>query len=414
VTLTDALPGGNAGTPVHWTIDGATGDPASFAITGPDGSQQLTLAGQPIGMLAGASLLVHVTAETSSTSCAAYNNTATVTTSNDGSDEDSALVTVNCPSLAITKTADLTPVSTGDSIGFTIGVSNSGPGTATAVTLNDPLPAGDGVDWSISPAYPGPGTCSITGTAPSQTLECSFGDLAAGGSVSVHIVSATTAASAGTYDNTATAIATNHGPVDAEAKIVVQPPALSITKVADAAQVTAGDPIGFTIKVANSDAPGTGVARAVTLTDPLPGGGGVSWSIDPAYSGPGTCSITGSAPNQTLACSFGDLAPGASASVHITSATTDASIGDYPNTATVSATNGKSVQAKAITTVIAASPVTPLSVPTTTTTTIAPAPPGPLPFTGSSAGTLALLALVLMLTGGTMALSRRRRRAAQH
>jgi uncharacterized repeat protein (TIGR01451 family) len=70
VTLTDALPGGNAATPVHWTIDGSTGNPAAFAITGADGSQQLRLAGQPISMSFGASLTVHVTAATSSTSCA--------------------------------------------------------------------------------------------------------------------------------------------------------------------------------------------------------------------------------------------------------------------------------------------------------------------------------------------------------
>jgi uncharacterized repeat protein (TIGR01451 family) len=418
VTLTDALPGGNAATPVHWTIDGSTGNPAAFAITGADGSQQLTLAGQPISLAAGASLTVHVTAATSSTSCAAYNNTASVTTTNDGSDSDPALETVNCPDLAIIKTADASPVSTGDPIGFTVTVSNSGAegtGTAVAVTLSDPLPAGDGVSWAINPAYAGPGTCSISGSAPSQTLNCAFGDMAPGASNSVHITSTTTAASGGTYDNTATATADNHPPVEASASIVVQPPALSITKIADAAQVTAGDPIGFTIKVANSDAPGTGIARSATLSDPLPKGGGVSWSIDPAYPGPGTCSITGSAPNQTLNCAFGDLAPGASASVHVISATTDASVGDYPNTATVSATNGTPVHATATTSVIAVTPVSVLANPTTTTTTPTIAPqPGALPFTGSSAGALAALALVLMLTGGTMALSRRRRRAAQH
>src|SRR4029079_6349215 len=150
---------------------------------------------------------------------------------------------------------------------------------------------------------------------------------------------------------------------------------LWITKGASAAQVTAPAPIGFTIKVANSDAPGTGVARSATLSDPLPGHAGVSWSIDPAYAGPGTCSITGSAPNQTLACSFGDLAPGASASVHVTSATTNASAGDYPNTATVSATNGTPVHATATTSVITPTPVSVQDTPTTTTTTIAPAPP---------------------------------------
>src|SRR3989442_388646 len=41
VTLTDALPGGNSGTPVHWTIDSSTGNPAAFSISGADGSQSL-------------------------------------------------------------------------------------------------------------------------------------------------------------------------------------------------------------------------------------------------------------------------------------------------------------------------------------------------------------------------------------
>ena len=84
VTLTDALPGGNAGNPVHWTIDSSFGDAASFAITGADGSQQLTLAGQPVGLAAGHSLQVHVVAHTSSTSCATYDNTASATSTNDG------------------------------------------------------------------------------------------------------------------------------------------------------------------------------------------------------------------------------------------------------------------------------------------------------------------------------------------
>ncbi|MDQ1456480.1 MAG: hypothetical protein QOH28_2100 [Actinomycetota bacterium] len=423
VTLTDALPGGNADTPVHWTIDNSFGDASSFAITGADGSQQLTLVGQPIGMAADTSLTVHLTAATSFTSCATYDNEATIEATNNSVVEPArASETVNCPDLAILKTADASPVSTGDPIGFTVKVSNSGAegtGTAKAVTLSDPLPAGDGVSWAINPAYADAGTCSISGSAPSQTLNCAFGDMAPGASNSVHIASTTTAASGGTYPNKATATADNHPPVDSSATIVVQPPALSITKVADAAQVTAGDPIGFTINVANSKAAGTGIARSATLSDPLPGHAGVSWSIDPAYAGPGTCSITGSAPNQTLACAFGDLAPGASASVHVTSATTSASVGDYPNTATASTTNGTPVHATATISVIAPSSVVIQGTTTTTSTstTIAPTPPpppGPLPFTGSSAGALAALALVLMMAGGTMAMSRRRRRAAQH
>src|SRR5262249_36100360 len=247
---------------------------------------------------------------------------------------------VQCPGLQISKTADDPSVSAGDNIGFTITVSNTSVGTATAVTLNDPLPTGVGVSWSINPAYAGPGTCGIA----ANTLTCAFGDLASGASASVHIVSATTFASCKAYPNTATASATNSNSVEASATITVSCPNLTVTKTADAPTVSAGDDIGFTITVNNS---GTGVAHSATLSDPLPTGSGISWSINPAYAGPGSCGIAAN----TLTCAFGDLAAGASATVHVTSATGFASCKAYPNTATVNASNHPQVQASASTTV---------------------------------------------------------------
>ena len=259
----------------------------------------------------------------------------------------------------ITKTADASPVTAGSNVGFTITVSNSGAagtGTAAAVTLNDPLPSGTGVNWSISPAYTGPGTCTIGGSVGSQVLTCSYGNMAPGASASVHISSGTSSTCSQTLKNTATASATNAPSVSASATIVVQAPGLTITKTADATPVSAGTAIGFTVTVSNSAATGTGVATGVTLNDPLPGGPGINWSISPAYGGPGTCSITGAVGSQTLVCSFGNLAPGASVSVHITSATTTASAGSYLNTATASATNAPSVSASATIVVSPASP----------------------------------------------------------
>jgi uncharacterized repeat protein (TIGR01451 family) len=398
VTLDDPLPAGNG---VDWVISPAYAGVGTCSINGSAPSQSLQCTFGDLG--AGATATVHVTSTTVFASCAEYPNTATASTTNGSSQNATATTTVDCPALSITKTADATPVNTGDQIGFTVTVSNAGPGTADNVTLNDPLPAGNGVSWKIQPAN---AACHIDGSAPSQTLVCAFGNLAADASVSVHIVSATTAASGGTYDNTATASATNAPSVEASATIVVLPPALSITKTADAPQVDAGQKIGFTVTVSNSDAEGTGIARAVTLSDPLPGGTGVDWSINPAYSGPGTCSISGTAPKQTLDCSFGDMAPGDSASVHVVSATTSGSIGRYDNTAVAAATNASSVQASATTSVIEESPVTALA--STTTTTVAPPAPS-LPFTGSDSARLGIVGLVLVATGAALFLSRRRR-----
>ncbi len=314
-------------------------------------------------MAPGASASVHISSATTAGSAGTYLNTATASATNAPSVMASATIVVEAPDLSITKTADATPVSVGTTIGFTVTVANSptaGTGTATSVTLNDPLPAGTGIDWSISPAYAGPGTCSITGAVGSQVLGCSFGNMAPGASASVHISSGTTLASAGTYKNTATASATNAPSVMASATIVVEAPGLSITKTADATPVSVGTTIGFTVTVANSSIAGTATATGVTLNDPLPAGPGIDWSISPAYSGPGTCSITGAVGSQVLGCSFGNMAPGASASVHISSATTVASAGTYKNTATASATNAPSIMASA-TIVVTAIPSTSLT-----------------------------------------------------
>jgi uncharacterized repeat protein (TIGR01451 family) len=125
-------------------------------------------------------------------------------------------------------------------------------------------------------------------------------------------------------------------------------PSLAITKTADAASVAAGTPIGFTIEVKSN---GPGIANHVVLSDALPAGAGITWSMVPSVAG---CSIVAG----TLSCDFGDMAAGASAAVHVTSPTSTASCGLYSNTATVSADNHASVNAAA-TTAVECPPVCP-------------------------------------------------------
>lgn len=119
--------------------------------------------------------------------------------------------------------------------------------------------------------------------------------------------------------------------------LTIAAPNLSVTKTADQTKVSAGSPIGYTVTMSNSSAAGTGTATNVTLNDPLPAGSGVNWSISPAYSGQGTCTITGAPPSQTLSCSLGSLSPAISASVHVSSS--NSSAGTYVNTATLTADN---------------------------------------------------------------------------
>ena len=86
-------------------------------------------------------------------------------------------------------------------------------------------------------------------------------------------------------------------------------PDVVVTKTAPKDTIDAGDTASFTITVTNN---GPGIAKNVTLNDPLPAG--IAWQDDSA-----DCSIT----NGTLSCQFGDLDPGESRTVHV-SGTTDA------------------------------------------------------------------------------------------
>jgi uncharacterized repeat protein (TIGR01451 family) len=249
----------------------------------------------------------------------------------DRSIQPSALVQL--PALEITKVADAASVSAGDPIRFTVTVTNTGAGSASSVALSDPLPAGTGVDWGIAGTTGSP-TCSISGTPPSETLHCSMSSLAASGSFSVHVTSATTTGSCKAYDNTASVQATNIAAIQASASITVNCATLVITKVAHATSVNAGDPIGYVITLTNN---GTGTAHGVKVSDTVPTNSGLSWAIDAAGSS-ASWSLSGGV------LSYGgvsgvDLAGGASVHVHITSPTTSATCGTVNNSAAATSTN---------------------------------------------------------------------------
>ena len=80
----------------------------------------------------------------------------------------------------------------------------------------------------------------------------------------------------------------------------------TLTKTADQSPVPAGSSIGFTITLAN---PGPNALPGLTLTDPLPAGAGVDWTIADQQ-GPATCTITGAPPTETSGCGTFTLAAG--------------------------------------------------------------------------------------------------------
>jgi uncharacterized repeat protein (TIGR01451 family) len=107
------------------------------------------------------------------------------------------------PNLVVTKTADQATVTAGQTIGFTVTITNTGGADATGVKLTDQLPPGGGGDifWSVDTSNTGlgagtnPSAFTISGPKGSQVLTLTGQPitLAAGAALKVHITSPTNA-----------------------------------------------------------------------------------------------------------------------------------------------------------------------------------------------------------------------------
>jgi uncharacterized repeat protein (TIGR01451 family) len=208
-----------------------------------------------------------------------------------GADERNSFV----PNVSISKTADAAVVSAGSQIGFTITLTNSTSGAATGLQVSDNLPSGIGVSWTIDPGNTSAGW-SVSGTPSNQILVYSPTTLAGNSSTTAHVVSNTTSDSCRTYNNTASFRTHNDGSGFASASTTVLYATVAITKTADAASVSAGSQIGFTVTLTNSTA---GTATGLSVTDNLPAGTDITWIIYAGNTDPGW-SVNGSPPNQTL------------------------------------------------------------------------------------------------------------------
>jgi uncharacterized repeat protein (TIGR01451 family) len=127
--------------------------------------------------------------------------------------------------LSVTKTADATSVTAGDTVGYTIAVTNDGQLAATNVAASDTLPTDAGLSWSIDrQGLNGATDGTACGTDLSGgTLTCTIPTLAGGSNYSVHITSLTdpTTVADSPIDNTVNVTADNGGPVQASASIEV-------------------------------------------------------------------------------------------------------------------------------------------------------------------------------------------------
>jgi len=215
------------------------------------------------------------------------------------------VITVNCPNLTITKSADNGTISAGDLAAYTIVVTNEGPGTATNVHVQENVPAG--VTWTVSvedPQPAGSGCTSSVAEGGSPSISCDFSSLAAGASVTIHLSGETTTANCGTLHNVATVSAGNEdrGMLEdnsASADIVVECPGINIAKSNNqTGSVLPGTNVTYTLLVTLTD----GTANNVTVVDTLPNGLDAPTNISDAG--------TWDASARTITWHLGDLAAG--------------------------------------------------------------------------------------------------------
>jgi uncharacterized repeat protein (TIGR01451 family) len=153
-------------------------------------------------------------------------NTGSVTTSNDGSDQSNASTCVQAlVDLSITKSgAPATQVLGSGNITWTMVVTNNGPDADSGVTIADPMPAGN----TFVSASTTKGSC--TGGA---ILNCTIGDMAAGESVTITLV--TTPSTVGNQVNTVKVVGdrpeTNTANNTATATVVTTPQVFPPPKV---------------------------------------------------------------------------------------------------------------------------------------------------------------------------------------
>ena len=260
VEVTDQLP-----SEVTWVSDDSGGDYVP-------GTGVWTIGDLTRGTLG----LLHITATVNlGTGGAVIVNTATITAldqndPNPDNDSDSAGSIVTGVDLAVTKTVDDANPSEGDSIVYSLTVTNGGPDDATGVAITDQLPTG--VTWASDDSGgsydPGTGVWSI-------------GDLANANSTTIHVTATVDAGTTGdTITNTATVTALDqidpNPDNDADsADIVIAGADLEIIKTVDSTTPIEGDTIVYTVIVANH---GPDNATGVEVTDQLPSE--VTWVSD--------------------------------------------------------------------------------------------------------------------------------------
>ena len=295
VTIVDQLPPGLA------FIDATPG------CDNQNGTITCDLGTVPAGGSGAVTVRTHTTNAVAGT---AVTNLATVSSDdldpNPANNQASATIDVQpLVDLGLTKVASNLAPAAGGPVSYTLTLTNSGPSPATGATITDPLPTG----LSFVSATSSQGSCSASG----QTVVCSLGTLAAGGTALVTLNANVAPSAAGTtVQNTATASASDPiaQPELLSSKAIVNPVAaplseadLDLTKTVDHTHAPFGTELKYTITITNHG-PATAVTPTVTDVFSAPA------EIVSVHSTSGSCSK-----RKPIKCELESIAPGSRATI---------------------------------------------------------------------------------------------------
>ncbi|HEX7152053.1 MAG TPA: hypothetical protein VF618_11245, partial [Thermoanaerobaculia bacterium] len=205
------------------------------------------------------------------------------------------------PPPSLIKTANVSEVTVGGVVTFTLTVSNPTSSPITVTSISDILPTG------FQYASTGAGTLGAPSTSPTAgatgTITWTFPSaVVPASSTRTLIFNATAPAITGTYTNRATA-ATSYSPLTSNLlQIGVGAPRLTIAKAANVPSANPGDNVTFTITYSNDS---TVTATNAVITDTLPAGlifvssptgvhaaGTITWNVGTVAPGSGPFSVS--------------------------------------------------------------------------------------------------------------------------